>query len=179
MSRSDNMQTRPWVPLETEVDLLIASCSGKMGAYLQLLKETGMRPGEAWMLEWTDINPKNNTVLSPRIFNVSNRCMSILNSLPKKSVRIFGDMSLQTHRTHFRALRKRVAQKSGNPRILKITFQSLHHLKGTMEYHHTKDILHVMKVLGLRNVNSALVYIDLEKAIFKTGDDEFTDTLKI
>ena len=160
--RSDNMRTRPWVLLESEVDLLIASCSNKMAAYLQLLKETGMRPSEAWMLEWTDINPKNNTVLLPRIFNVSNRCMSMLNSLPKKSVRIFGDTLLKTHRTHFRAQRKRVAQKTGNPRILKITFQSLRHLKGTMEYHRTKDILHVMKVLGHRNVNQILQLLKKE-----------------
>ena len=172
----------PWVPLESEVDLLIASCSKKMGTYLQLLKETGMRPGEAWMLEWTDINPKNNTVLlnnpekgsNPRIFNVSNRCMSILNNLPKKSVKIFGDTLLKIHRTNFRAQRKRVAQKTGNPRISKITFQSLRHLKGTMEYHRTKDILHVMKTLGHRNINNTLVYIDLENAIFKMGNDEFT-----
>ena len=57
---------------------------------------------------------------------------------------------------------------------MKITFRSMRHLKGTTEYHHTRDILHVMKVLGHRNVNNTLVYIDLENAIFKMGDDEFT-----
>ena len=81
---------------------------------------------------------------------------------------------LKIHRTNFRAQRKRVAQKTGNPRISKITFQSLRHLKGTMEYHRTKDILHVMKTLGHRNINNTLVYIDLENAIFKMGNDEFT-----
>ena len=43
-----------------------------------------------------------------------------------------------------------------------------------MDYHRTKDILHVMKVLGHRNVNNTLVYIDLEHAIFRSGNDEFT-----
>jgi len=42
-----------------------------------------------------------------------------------------------------------------------------------MEYHQTKDILHVMRVLGHKNVNNTLVYIDLEHAIFKSESDDF------
>ena len=34
-----------------EVDDLIAGCSRKVAAFLQLLKEIGMRAGEAWQLE--------------------------------------------------------------------------------------------------------------------------------
>lgn len=117
-------------------------------------------------------NPEKNS--KPRIFNVSNRCISMLSILPKKSNKIFGDTSLNIHRTNFRAQRKRIARKSGNPRILMVTFQRLRHLKGTMEYHRTKDILHVMKLLGHRNIKNTLVYIDLDNAIFKSGNDEFT-----
>jgi len=37
-----------WIPTEKEIDQLIAACSQKIATFLQLLKETGMRPGEAY-----------------------------------------------------------------------------------------------------------------------------------
>jgi len=36
----------PFVPLETEIDQLISAAGRKTGTFLQLLKETGIRPGE-------------------------------------------------------------------------------------------------------------------------------------
>ena len=41
----------PFIPLERETDELVACCGKKMSAILQLLKETGMRIGEALGLE--------------------------------------------------------------------------------------------------------------------------------
>jgi integrase len=41
-----NHQKLPFIPTETELDQLIASCSKKISTFLQLLKETGMRSGE-------------------------------------------------------------------------------------------------------------------------------------
>jgi len=43
-----------------------------------------------------------------------------------------------------------------------------------MEYHRTKDILHVQRLLGHKNIQNTLIYINLEAAIFRTIDDEFT-----
>jgi len=43
-----------------------------------------------------------------------------------------------------------------------------------MEYHQTKDILHVKEKLGHKNIDNTLIYIHLEAAIFKTSNDEFT-----
>ena len=48
-----------------------------------------------------------------------------------------------------------------NPRILRITFKTFRHWKGTMEYHRTKDILHVMDVLGHRDIKTTLIYTQL------------------
>ena len=61
-------------------------------------------------------------------------------------------------------------RKLHNPRIDKITFHTFRHFKATMEYHKTKDILHVMKVLGHKNINNTLIYTQLVD--FK--DDEYT-----
>ena len=41
----------PFIPAEEEIDQLIAASGKKLSAFLQLLKETGMRRGEAIRLE--------------------------------------------------------------------------------------------------------------------------------
>jgi hypothetical protein len=46
----------PFIPTEGEIDYLIASCGFKTGTFVWLLKETGARCGEAWIIEWTDID---------------------------------------------------------------------------------------------------------------------------
>jgi integrase len=46
--------------LEKEIDALIIGCGKKVAASLKLLKETGMRIGEAWQLRWTDIDRKDS-----------------------------------------------------------------------------------------------------------------------
>ncbi|MEM3703973.1 MAG: site-specific integrase, partial [Candidatus Bathyarchaeia archaeon] len=56
----------------------------------------------------------------------------------------------------------------------KITFTTFRHWKATMEYHKTKDILWVMKLLGHNSLRTTLIYIDLEKALFRETNDEFT-----
>lgn len=46
----------------------------------------------------------------------------------------------------------------------------MRHFKGTMEYHKTKDILHVKRILGHKNIKNTLVYTHLID--FKT--EEYT-----
>jgi len=68
-------------------------------ALLQLLKETGMRVGEARRLRWIDVDFQRRVVIvnapekhgNPRIYNVSKTLINMLNALPRKSERIFGD----------------------------------------------------------------------------------------
>ena len=44
-----------------------------------------------------------------------------------------------------------------------------------MEYHQTKDILHVKKILGHRSIQNTMQYIDIEHALFNSGrNDQFT-----
>jgi len=43
-----------------------------------------------------------------------------------------------------------------------------------MLYHQTKDILYVKEFLGHRSINSTLVYIQLEQALFDKDADSFT-----
>jgi integrase len=166
--RYRRVERLPWIPTEAEIDQLIAGCSHKIGTFLQLLKETGMRAGEAVRLKWTDIDPANRTVnvtpekgSNPRVFQVSTSLMERLNALPRTSTKVFGEAKFKTIQKNFQEQRKRIAAKLRNPRIQRISFLTLRHWKGTMEYHKTKDILHVMRILGHKNIKNTLVYTHL------------------
>jgi integrase len=53
----------PYIPTEQEIDQLINSAHAhKTAAYLQLLKETGARLGEALKIKWTDLNEERKTI---------------------------------------------------------------------------------------------------------------------
>jgi integrase len=159
----------PFIPLESEVDSLICSCGKKLSALLRLLKESGIRIGEALRLEWKDIDAKNCTITlnNPekhgvcRIFKVSSELIAMLNNIPKKSDRIFGNRTVSSFEGSFALQRRKAAIKLQNPRLLQIHFHTLRHFKATMEYAKTKDILQVMKVLGHRNIQNTLIYTQL------------------
>ena len=91
----------------------------------------------------------------------------MLNRLPKKPVYLFREAnqdpitSLHGARRNFERQRKRLAVKLQNPRLMQIHFHSLRHFKATLEYHKTKDILHVMQLLGHKNIRNTLVYTHL------------------
>jgi len=55
----------------------------------------------------------------------------------------------------------KIAFRLGNSRMLRISFHTLRHWKTAMEYAKTKDIIHVMKPLGHRNIHNTLVYTQL------------------
>ena len=176
--RYKRVEKLPWIPLETEVDQLIAGCSRRVGTFLQLLKETGMRSGEAWMLKWIDVDFERDTVTvtpekgsNPRIFKVSGKLIAMLKALPRESEYVFNQGGTLEHfASNFRKQRRRVAAKLRNPRINRISFKTLRHFKATLEYHKTRDILHVMKLLGHKRIQNTLKYTHLVD--FK--DDEYT-----
>jgi integrase len=177
--RYARLRRLPFIPLESEVDQLIAGSNRRMAAFCQLIKETGARPGEAHKLKWIDIDPNSNTICinepekksNPRLIKVSPKLIAMLNMLPKKTEYVFATVKLKTLQRSFQRQRNQIAIKLQNPRLKNINFIILRHFKGTMEYHKTKDILHVMTVLGHKNIKNTLVYTHLVKFADK---DEYT-----
>mgnify|MGYP003878351593 CR=1 FL=1 len=84
----------------------------------------------------------------------------MLNGLPKHSKSVFGANS-DAMRKSFQRQRKRMAAKLKNSRLLQISFHTFRHWKATMEYHKTRDILHVMQMLGHRNIQNTLISVSL------------------
>ncbi|MCS7114452.1 MAG: tyrosine-type recombinase/integrase, partial [Candidatus Bathyarchaeota archaeon] len=156
-----------YLPTEAEIDTLIAASPKKLAAFLQLLKETAMRCGEAMRIKWTDIDFEKQIITlnepekgsEPRIWKVSSKLIGMLNTLPRKSLRVFGDGPINSLKTTYLKLRKRLAHKLQNQKLLQINFHTIRHWKATMEYHRTKDILYVKNFLGHREVRNTEIYI--------------------
>jgi len=181
------VQKLPFIPLESEIDALIAGSGKKTATVLQLIKETGMRIGEAWHLKWTDVDLEAGTVRvnepeknsNPRIFKVSNKLTAMLNALPRVNESVFGGVIQTSVSSRFWEQRRRIARKLQNPRLLQISFHTLRHWKATTEYHRTRDILYVKQLLGHKSISNTLIYTQLisfesdeySSAVAKTLDE--------
>jgi integrase len=55
-------------------------------------------------------------------------------------------------------MRKQIAKKLNNPRILKITLAAFRHWASTMLYHQTRNILLVKKLLGHKKIENTIKY---------------------
>jgi integrase len=106
----------PFLPNEGEIDLLIGGCSKRVASFLQFLKETGARAGEAWAVKWTDLDLEQRTVRitpeknrNPRQLRLSPRLIEILGTLPRDSVKVWRDGTLNHFGRLFQKARKRIA----------------------------------------------------------------------
>ncbi len=159
----------PFIPQEREIDDLIAGVNKEIGLLLLIAKETGARAGEIYGLLWTDIDFESKTLSiraeknsNPRRFILKPKLLNMLECYPKSTESIFSRYkSLNDLRRTFERQRKRLAYKLSNPRMHKIKIHTLRHWKGTTEYDKTKDILHVMQVLGHKNIKNTLLYTQL------------------
>jgi integrase len=149
---------------------------------LWVTNKPAARSGEAWQLKWSDLDPVTKTIRTtpekgsnPRIVRLSQKLFNMLEAYPKNyGQNIFSNpnQSLDNYRDGFGDQRKRITHKLKNPRIQQITFHTFRHWKATMEYHKTKDILHVKHVLGHKRIKNTLMYIQLAEELFK-GEIEY------
>lgn len=171
-----------FLPTEIELDQLIAGCGKRTSALLQLMKETGMRLGECLRLTWICVNADTRIITltkaekrsSPRIFDVSPMLIGMLNSLPKKTDKVFGLMNKSSATTCLITQRKRIAKRLNNPRIAKIHYHLIRHWYATMLYHKTRDIHYVSKMLGHKHTMTSEIYINMEKMAFNLTSNDYT-----
>ena len=140
-----------------------------------------MRIGECLSLKWTALNEKANTLTLntpeknslPRIFNISPKLVTILQSLPKINEKIFGLTRSEYAQRNFSRSRRKIAKKVGNPRLAKIHFHLIRHWFGTMEYHKKPDPDYVRRRLVHKSLQSTQIYINMEQALFSTSSNEY------
>jgi integrase len=172
--RYRRIDTIPFVPQEKEVDQLISGCGKKTATFLQLLKETGMRPGEAWALRWKDFDfDRASVTITPekgsnaRQLRISGCLIAMLNALPHpyeycfRNPKTDHEKSMRSYQKSFEEQRRLIAHKLQNPRIKAITFRTLRHYRASTLYHKTRDLLLVKTELGHKSLSSTLVYTHL------------------
>lgn len=170
-------ETLPYIPQESELNALIyGSRSKRMAAFLQLLKETWLDPGEALSLRWIDVSGNTVTINrpvkghNPRQLQISNKLLAMLNELPKTSERIF-PTTYNALFCCYAKVRKKVAFLQKNPRLLSVELRSFRHWGGTMLAHYTNgNVLTVKRLLGHKRIENTMKYIGL---INNFRDDEF------
>jgi integrase len=170
----------PFIPTEAEIDTLIsAACQPKTATLLQTLKETGARIGELEKLKWMHIDQERRTIYitaekgsNSRILPLSPKLIAMFNNLPKINDKVFQTNKRGLRKT-FESLRNTTAKKLNQPRLKNIHFHTFRHWKGTIEYHKTKDIIHVKSVLGHKSIESTMIYINIEQATFLNQTDEW------
>jgi integrase len=158
-----------FIPLEQELDQLIAGCRGKLCIFLQTLKETAMRYGETLALTWKDYDIATLTLnvntpekhSNPRACKISPTLATMINSLPHDKQTIFGYSGREAVRRHFQRARKRIAKNLQNPRLLQIHFHTFRHWKATRELHRTNNVYLVMKLLGHKSLSNTQRYLHL------------------
>lgn len=167
MPRYRQEEAYPFIPDEKEIDALILGAGSKrVSVYLQTLKETMADPSEALRIEWTDINGNVITLNKPvkghypRPIPVSNTLIAMLNSLPRTSEKVF-PTSYQNMAISYYRMRKKIALKLNNPRIMKISLVTFRHFGATMVYHQTRNILLVKKLLGHKRIDNTMKYTQL------------------
>jgi integrase len=173
----------PFIPTEQEIDDLIAGCPNTVATFLQLLKETAMRCGEALRLKWKEVDLERRIITlnepekgsNPRIFSeLSGKLLSMLNNLQRENEKLFGTRTRHSLKGTYIRARKRLAYKLGNPRLNEIHFHTLRHCKATMLYHYTKDLMLVAEFLGHKEIENTRLYIQLDKQLFQNiPDDKF------
>jgi integrase len=174
-------QKLPFIPLESEIDQLIAGCSKTIATVLQTIKETGARIGEVSRIKWEDVDFERNVVSinypekgsNPRQIKVSSKLIAMLNRLPRKRETVFAKKSQLSH--VFYQQRKRIAHRLNNPRLRSIGLHTIRHWHATMEFHKTKNLIHVQQRLGHKNIKNTVIYTHL---ISFEGDEYNSATAK-
>jgi integrase len=169
----------PYVPCEEFLDQLIACCGVQMAAFLQTLKETGARPGEAWRIEWNDIDIENRKIhisqpekgCNARLLRITPKLLNMLLALPRdsKRKRIFSYKSRDMAWKTFSRMRQKAIRKLGNEELRKIDFYTFRYWRATMEYRRLHDFGAVMILLGHKSLKYVLLYAQLSDSYDLNG----------
>jgi len=163
-----------FIPSEKELYLATNTGHKESVVYSRFLYETGARANEAARLEWTDLDRerKKATVKaskngSSRMLSISEDLMQLLFSLPKDRKTVFLNHPKNSRSSAFHGRMIKLAQVHNNPRFLKIHLHTFRHCKALREYHKTRDILHVMGILGHKKIDTTAIYLRLYNQIYK------------
>jgi integrase len=162
----------PKIPTEEKINMLISNARPRMALFLSMSKDLGTRPIELTWLQVKDINLDNGTVNITSAKHCVGRALKLKTNtlemvkqyINKKQLnqdsRIFPTESENISES-YRRLRNALAKKLQDPTIQQIRLYDFRHFYATMEYHKTRDLLHVKARLGHKDLRTTLRYTQL------------------
>jgi len=170
-----------FIPSEKELYLATNTGHKESVVYSKFLYETGARTNEAQRVELTDLDIERNKVTikaskngDSRIIPISKNLMDLLLSLPKDKETVFTERPRNSRSSAFHNRMLRLSKIHDNPRLAKIHLHTFRHCKALREYHKTRDILHVMTILGHRKIDTTYRYVRLYNQVYKNENpDQF------
>jgi len=163
----------PKIPLEAQIDAIIAHTSKKLGTAISMSKDTGLRPIELMSLRLRDVDLIKGAVYpttakggSPRVLKIQDNTLAMLNNYAiskqiESADKLFGKWNSDIYSARFRSSRNNLAKKLGDESLKSIRLYDLRHFFATMLYKKTKDILFVRQQLGHRNIKHTMKYTQL------------------
>jgi integrase len=148
-----------------------------------MLKETGARIGEAYNVEWKDIDFEHKTVTFnhpekgslPRILHISDKLKGMLNNIPKDTNAPFSRTSKKKGlRVTFTQMRNKTAKKINNPRLKQIHFHTFRHWKATTDYYKLRDSTIIRHTLGHKSAVMTDRYIHIVETLYNNDAGEWT-----
>ena len=142
--------------------------------------ETGCSSGEAWILEWKDINFSTKTVTitgnkghRTKTYSLSEDLIGLLLQLPRTDKRIFSNINEPTGiNDSIVDYRQRLAKETSNPDFHKIHFHTFRHYAISWHYFKTKDIVDTQRFARHCDINNTLKYVHIVKSWIKSNEYE-------
>jgi integrase len=162
----------PKIPSEEKLNMIIANSSKKLALILSLMRDLGTRPIELTWLKVKDIDLQTGIVSITSAKHCVGRSLRlkpqtllmlsahVLRRKLNQSDSLF-KMSSSSISNDYRRVRNRLAQKLGDASLTSIRLYDFRHFKASMEYHRTKDLLHVKQLLGHKDLRTTLRYTQL------------------
>jgi integrase len=158
----------PRIPTKEALMNVISASSKKYAVIFKILMETGVMPRELANVSLRDID-LDRGILSvqglkghtSRSFKLKSDTLACLREYLYRieDEKLFPDSKWMGK--IWRRLRRRVAEKLGDPSFKSIRLYDLRHFYATNLYHKSKDILLVKQQLGHKKIETTLIYTQL------------------
>ncbi len=169
------------LPYQEDLEQLISGAGRRLSPFLLVLKETAARKGEAVQMKWNDVDMQRKLVSitpekggNPRTLRISDRLTEVLRCLNRETERVF-NATLSSISSNYYQQRKKIARKTGNPRLLKIGLHDFRHWKLTQIAKEFNGNAHYVQYFaGHRDLNTQQVYVHLAEQYYgKNASSEF------
>ncbi len=140
--------------------------------------ETGCSSGEAWILNWSDLNLITKSVKitgnkghRTKTYSLSDELIGLLIQLPRNEKRIFSNINKPTGiNDSIVDYRQRLAKETGNQDFHKIHFHTFRHYAISWHYFKTKDIVDTQRFARHCDINNTLRYVHIVKSWIKSNE---------